>query len=170
MRNLSRISLVVAVSAALVGSVALPATAADTGITVTVQGGGLAINAPGAAALGSIAPGANANVTLTGVAVTDTRAGTLGWQAQVIMTALTVSGQTIPASAATYTAAAATVNGTATVTPAAPVADLTTAKTVQTATAVSGNNDATWNATLNIAVPAGALAGDYTATLTHSTI
>lgn len=169
MRHFSRVSLVLAVSAALVGSVTLPATAADTGVTVTVPTGGLAISAPGTAALGSIAPGANANVALTGVTVTDTRAGVGGWQAQVTMSALVSGANTIPASGATYTPAAATVNGNATVTPAT-VADLTTAKTVQTATAVSGNNDATWDATLNIAVPAGALAGDYTGTLTHSTL
>lgn len=172
MRNLSRVSLVFAASAALIGSVALPATAATTSgtdVTVTVPTGNLSISAPGTAALGSIAPGASADAALAGVTVTDTRAGAAGWQAQVSMTALTSGANSIPASAATYTPAAASVTGTATVTPAT-VTDLSTAKTVQTATAVSGNNEAIWGATLNIAVPAGALAGDYTGTLTHSTL
>lgn len=167
MRNLSRVSLVVAVSAALAGSVALPATAADTGVTVTVPNGGISITAPVAAAFGSMVPGTNANVALSAVTVTDSRAGTAGWGAQIAMTALVSGVNTIPASVATYTPAAAAVTGTATVTQAT-VTGLGTAASVQTATGVSGNNQAIWDATLNIAVPAGALAGAYTATLTHS--
>lgn len=173
MRNLSRVSLAVAVSAALIGSIALPATAAptaDTTVTVLVEPGVLSVSAPGTANLGTVTPGGTTSVPLTAVQVTDNRAGVTGWQAQVILTGFVgtaVPTRTIPASAATYTPAAPTVTGTATVTPATQ-ADLSTAKTVQTATAVSGNNTATWDASLSILAPAGTLADTYTATLTHS--
>lgn len=174
MRTISRISLVVAVSASLVGSIALPATAAptsDTGVTVEVPAGALSISAPGTANLGTVTPGGNTSVALTGVQVTDNRAGVTGWSATVTLTDL-VGGNTatvIPAAAATYTPAAATVTGTATVAETL-ASDLSTAKAIQEATAVSGNNTATWNANLSVLAPAGALADTYTATLTHSTL
>lgn len=39
---------------------------------------------------------------------------------------------------------------------------------VQTATGVSGNNTATWNARLTVPVPNDAVVDSYTATLTYS--
>jgi hypothetical protein len=174
MRAISRASLIAAVSAALAGSIALPATAAPSStVTVEVQPGSLSVTAPDTAALGNLlTPGGFAEFTLTGVQVSDTRAGLLDWNAQASMTNLvgTTDGtRVIPASAATYTPAAATVTGTATVTPTTQVG-LATAKTVQGATAVSGNNTATWDAVLRIDAPAGTLAETYSATLTHSFI
>jgi len=174
MRTISRVSLTAAVSAALVGSVALPATAAptaDSTVTVEVPVGTLSISAPATAALGTVTPGASASVGLAGVQITDDRAGVAGWSAQVALTDFVGvnAANVIPATAATYTPEAATVTGTATVAET-PASNLSTAKTVQTATAVSGNNTATWNASLSILAPAGALADTYTATLTHSSL
>jgi hypothetical protein len=40
--------------------------------------------------------------------------------------------------------------------------------TVQTASAVSGNNTAQWGASVSVAAPAAALADSYTATIVHS--
>ena len=170
MRNISRISFAIVASAALAGSIALPASAAptgDTSATVTVESGALGITAPVAAALPAVVPGATTNIALGDVVVTDLRAGIVGWEASVILTDLTATAGTIPATAASYTTAAASKTGTVTLAETSST-DLSVATVVQTATAVSGNNTATWGADLVLAAPAGALAGDYTATLTHS--
>jgi hypothetical protein len=174
MRAISRVSLIAAVSAALVGSIALPATAADTvgsPVTVEVPVGVLSVSVPASAALGTVTPGGFAEVTLTPVQVSDTRAGVAGWDAQVTMGDLVGTlnpARVIPASAATYTPGNANVVGTATVTPATLSGLSATPQPVQSATAVSGNNTATWSAVLRIDAPDGTLAENYTATLTHS--
>lgn len=175
MRKLTRVSFVVAASAVLVGAVALPVAAApssDTTTTLTVTGGGLAITAPAGAALLDAAPGGTATANLTGVQVSDTRAGTVGWTTSVLATNLTgtISGAAaIPASAAIYTPSLATVTGIAVVTPTTR-SDLSTAKAVQTASAVVGNNTATWGAALSVVVPGDAMADTYSGTLTHSVL
>ena len=179
MRTATRISLALAGSAALVASMALPASAADTTTTVAVPAGTIGVSAvPTSADLGSIVPGTTASVVLTGVQISDQRAGVTGWVASVSMSTLngsieTVAGTpdyTISAVNATYTGAAAVESGTVTVTSAGAQADLSTAKSVQTATAVSGNNTATWDGTLALAVPSDAKADTYTAVLTHSVL
>ena len=161
MRSISRISLVMAASAALVGSIALPASAAEdrTETTVNVTAGGLSISAPETAALLDVAPGAKSTATLPDVKVTDLRAGILGWVAAVSLGDFvgTDPTNTFTADAATYTPGAADVNGTATVAET-PAADLTSLKAVQTATAVKGNNTATWTAELSVNAPTDALA------------
>ena len=67
----------------------------------------------------------------------------------------------------TYTPGTAVVVGIATVTPITLTA-MTTPGTVQTATAVLGVNTATWNPSIGVPIPAGAVAGTYSATITHS--
>lgn len=177
MRNLTRASLALIGSTALAASVALPASAADTTMTVTVPSGTITISSVSdSVSLNSVSPGSTATVTLTGVKVTDNRAGTTGWTATVISTdfksakreTLGVSLHSIAASNASYTAETATVTGTATVTTTGKQTDLSAAKAVQTAGAVQGNNTATWNGTLELAVPSNAIADDYTAVVTHS--
>jgi hypothetical protein len=50
-----------------------------------------------------------------------------------------------------------------------PLTNLTIApQAVVTATNVAGNTSATWNPLINIRVPASAIGGTYTATITHS--
>jgi len=39
-----------------------------------------------------------------------------------------------------------------------------------TATGITGDNSATWNPTINVAVPGGMAAGVYSATITHSVV
>jgi len=39
---------------------------------------------------------------------------------------------------------------------------------VETATGVSGNNTAAWNPTITVTIPANALAGTYSTTISHS--
>lgn len=175
MRKVNRISHVVAASVLLVGSTALPASAATssgTVTTVTVTGGGLAITAPVGAVLSDAAPGGTAAANLTGVQVADTRAGIIGWSTSVVSTDFartTPAAASIPAAAVSYTPGLATVTGIAVVVPTLQT-DLSTGKAVQTASAVVGNNTATWAATLSVAVPQGALAGTYSGTLTHSVL
>ena len=180
MRNITRVSLVLAGSAALVGSMALPASAADTTTTVTVPSGTIAIAAPASASFASpVTPGTTATVSLPGVQVTDNRAGTVGWTASVASSAFSgakvnattgASLYSIAASNASYTAGAATVVGTATVAASAKQTDLSSAKTAQTASAVTGNHTANWAGTLELAVPSNAIADDYTALVTHSVL
>ncbi|KQR75542.1 hypothetical protein ASF98_06940 [Arthrobacter sp. Leaf337] len=171
MRSFSRVSLVAVASAALIGSLALPASAADTTATVEVPVGSLSISAPVGADLATITPGSSASATLTGVEVIDTRAGEAGWAAQVVLSDFVgaTPSNVIPATAAVYTPAVAVPTGTVTV-DGTTQSDLSTPKTVQAATAVTGNNTATWDANLSVTAPADALADVYTATLTHSVL
>lgn len=177
MRKLTRASLALIGSTVLAASVAVPASAADTTTTVTVPSGTITINSPPATvALNSVLPGSTVTVTLTGIKVTDNRAGTTGWTATVISTVFEGekkdvqggSSHSIAASYASYNAGTAAVTGTATVTTTGKQTDLSTAKIVQTAGAVQGNNTATWSGALELAAPSDAIAGDYTAVVTHS--
>ena len=66
-----------------------------------------------------------------------------------------------------YTTPQATVTGTATVTPTTQ-SSLNPGGRVQDATAVSGANTATWDPTIAVTIPANALAGTYSTSITHS--
>jgi hypothetical protein len=169
MRSLTRISLALAGSAALVGSMALPASAVDTTATVTVSGGVLTMTAPTTLAFGSIAPGGTATGALADVAVNDARAGVIGWSSTVtlgVFTSVTRPAAGFTASSFSYASGAAVETGTVTVTAATASAS---GGAVQTATDVSGNNTATWGSTVSVGIPANALAAsDLTAVLTHS--
>lgn len=173
MRSITRISLALVGSAALVGSMALPASAADdtTTATVTVNGGVLAMDAPGGLAFDAIAPGGTASKDLAGVTVNDTRADILGWTTTVSLSAFTsvlrpTAGFT--ATSFSYAAGAAVETGVSTVTAATATAN---GAAVQTASGVNGNNTAIWGSTVAIGIPANALAADdLTATLTHSVL
>lgn len=59
------------------------------------------------------------------------------------------------------------VTGSATVT-ASNLIPLYPPGPVQTATNVSGINTATWNPSISVTIPANALAGTYSSTITHS--
>ena len=93
-----------------------------------------------------------------------------GWVASVIASAFTPpAGPAIPASAISYTAGAITKTGTATYTADDP-GDLTGVVAAVTATGITGDNSATWNPTISVAVPGGTIAGVYSATITHSVV
>jgi len=170
----SRSLLVAAASGTLALATALPAWAApgDTGATVTVTAGGLAITVPsGPTNLGTRANSVNGG-TISGrlgvVAVSDARGGVAGWVASVISTAFAPpSGPPIPASAVGYTVGTITPVGIAVHTANNP-GNLTDVSPAVTATAVVGDNSATWNPTINVAVPGGMAPATYTATITHS--
>jgi len=175
MRKITFAAIALAGSAALVGVTAVPAfaaTTADTPATVTVEAGVLSITVPATASLSTGVPGADSTVDLGATVVTDERAGTENWTANVTLPALTGdaegSTETIPTTGATYLADTATLTGSPTVTAPAPVTDLSTAKTSQVTTAVSGNNSASWTATLTVPIPDQVLADSYTGTMTQS--
>lgn len=148
----------------------MPASAADTLTTLVVSSGSLGFSsAPASASLGLVDPGSPASITLHGVTVNDSRAGTSGWSASVTLTGITgdATGAALSAAGATYTPTAATTTGTVAVT-ANTATDPTTPRIVQAATGVSGNNTATWDALLSVPVPNDAMVDTYTATLTYS--
>jgi hypothetical protein len=66
-----------------------------------------------------------------------------------------------------YTAPQATVTGTATVDPSTE-STLYPGGPVQVATDVNGSNTATWDPTIAVTIPANALAGTYSTSITHS--
>jgi len=158
---------------------ALPAsaeTSGDTAATLEVTGGSLGITVPVDA--GSL--GTRANTVLGGtisgplgeVQVSDARSAAAGsgWVASAISSAFTPpSGPAIAASAVSYVAGTIAKVGTATYTANNPAA-LTAVSPVVTATGITGDNSATWNPTISVAVPGGMAAGVYSATVTHSVV
>ena len=171
MRKFMLVTPLLAVAALTVLSAA-PASA-DTGVTFQITGGALAISAPTVAAdLGSTAPTAGTQ-TLSGplgvVTVTDARGAVAGWVASVITTAFTGGPTTVAASLLTYVPGTVTQTGTVTVTGQTADGPIGVMP-VETATLVAGANTASWNPGISVALPAGAQAGTYTATLTHSIV
>jgi len=176
-------SLIPFLAASLVASVGLslgtiaPAAADQSAVSsasITLVGGGLSITAPSNA--GNLATTSNqvGATTVSGqlgdVQVTDARSAPAGagWTATAISTAFTpTAGPAIGAAFVGYTAGAITKVGTATYAANDPV-NLTGVSPVVTATAITGDNTATWNPTIHIAVSPGMAAGVYTGTITHS--
>lgn len=152
---------------------AFAGTDSATPVTVLVTGGSLSISAPTVSVpLGSVPGSTSAQIvsaSLGSVAVTDGRAGIAGWVATVQAPAFSGAGtiSTTTAGSVTYTPGTATVTGVAVVTPTTEQ-QLEAVGPVQTATVVVGVNTATWNPTIAVTVPAGAVAGTYGTTITHS--
>jgi hypothetical protein len=173
--NLRKHLILGATVAALLGGTALPASADITGTpaatttTFTLTGGDLNLSVAATATLTGEASGVDAN-TITGtlgvVTVTDARGGTANWTTSAASSTFTGTGLSVSNGVA-YTNGTVTETGTNTVAPAVGQS-ITSVASVAAATAVSGNNTASWNPTLDVSMPAGALAGDYTGTVTTS--
>lgn len=179
-RQLFRLCALTALSSTALALVSVaPATAATTGTTtatVTITGGTLAITVPSdAGSLGSAVNTVGGSIIsgqLGVVQVSDARSAAAGsgWVASAISTAFTpAAGPTVGAALVGYTAGAITKVGTATYTANDP-AGLAGASPVVTATGITGDNSATWNPTINVAVPGATAAGTYLATITHSLV
>lgn len=148
--------------------------AAISSASITLVGGGLSITAPSqAGSLGTKSNPAGA-ATVSGqlgtVQVTDARSAPAGaaWTATAISTAFTpTAGPAIGAASVGYTAGTITKVGAATYTANDPV-NLTGISPVVTATEITGDNTATWNPTIHVAVGANMAAGVYSGTITHS--
>jgi hypothetical protein len=172
-----RLALLLAAAGTAIIGQTTSASAGNTGgttATVTVEGGSLSITVPtDAGNLGSAANtvgGSTISGSLGIVQVDDARSATAGsgWVVTVISTAFTPSaGPALAASLVSYVAGTITKVGTATYTADNPVA-LTAVVPAVTATGITGDNSATWNPTISVAVPGGTAAGVYTATITHS--
>ena len=164
-----------AASAAVTSTAALSAPGPgdpDTTVTFAVTSGELTMTAPVTANLGSGAPGTTISGEIGATTVTDDRASlTAAWIADASSTDFTTGGgtpaETIPATDATYSPGTITTTGTITATPHEVTLD-GEPQHVVTGTAGVGNNTASWNPTVAVAVPAQAVGGTYTGTLTQS--
>ncbi|HUN34388.1 MAG TPA: hypothetical protein VMU95_20485 [Trebonia sp.] len=140
----------------------------STSITFTVTSGALTMSVPAAAYLGSGAPGALISAPIGACFVDDERAlASASWTVIAQETDFSNSPFTIPAGDATYTVGTVTTTGTITATPS----DITlsnSAQTVLTGSSGVGDNTASWNPTLTVNVPATAVGGQYSGTLTQS--
>ena len=162
----------------------------DAQLTVTTSGS-LAISVPddtaGAVDLGSVAAGAVAASTVNDlgtVTVSDTRTGILNnsWVVAAESTPFVLATAADPANPATnetlsvigYSAGTVTKNvepavgGSTILTPAA--ADIVAASSVVVTNVAVGANEAEWNPSLLVTVPANNLAGLYEGTITHSAL
>jgi hypothetical protein len=171
--------LVAAVAALLPLGMAVPASATAPGVStasITVLGGALSISVPTDAGVLGTRTDSVGGGTISGplgqVQVSDARSAAAGsgWVASVISSAFTpLTGTAIAASAVGYTAGTITKVGTATYTANDP-GNLTGVSPAVTATGITGDNSATWNPTITVAVPGGMAATSYFATITHSVV
>lgn len=184
-RGISHVGLSVTATVILGVVTATPASAVDTTTTFTVNAGALAVSVfPASAPLGTgdagtdIAPAAGIG-TFT---VDDDRAvEPAAWTASVTATAFTTPGtgasRTIANSNVDYWSGTCTgtggtgggatpvfAGGQAT---AAAAVDLSAARTACSLTGGAGANTASWDPHLIVHVPATAVAGAYTGTVTH---
>ena len=175
-----RFVIVAGVGVAVAAASYTPAHAEDTDVTFELTGaGGLAISAPATADLGSAATNAG---TLSGslgtVTVTDERGALLAtWTASVSSTDFTTGGatsaETIAASDVSYWSGLATATtGTVVAVPgqldALLAQDLGASRTAFSTSSAVGNHSVSWNPTMVVAIPAAAVVGTYTGTITHS--
>ncbi len=154
-----------------------PALAAGTGSTTTtftISTGTLSISVPPTANLGTVQSGSTHVSSLLGdVQVTDLRASLSGsWVTTVSSTNFVTGGgtgaETIPNSDVSYDPGSLVASsGTATFTPGTPGV-LSAPITAFSATSEVGDTVATWDPQITIQIPAGAVNGTYTGTITHS--
>jgi hypothetical protein len=148
------------------------ATTGNTTTTFTVASGVLGMTAPATADLGSGGVNSTISGTLGTVTVTDLRATVATtWAATASSTNWTTGAdtlaETIPATDVGYDPGSITTTGTITATGAA-ITLSGAAQPVVAGTAGVADNTAAWDPTLAVVVPATAVGGLYTATLTQS--
>jgi hypothetical protein len=185
-RVTSRVGFSVAAVAALGVVTAAPASAVDTSTTFTVTGDGLAITVfPASAPLGSGAPGTDI-APAAGIGtftVTDARSvEPAAWTASVTSTAFTTPGggasRIIANSSVDYWSGTCTGTGgdgggatptwTGGQANAGAAQNLGASRTACSLTGGAGANTGSWDPHLIVHVPANAVAGAYTGTVTHS--
>ena len=174
-----------ALVAASVLLVALPglagaATTGTTTATFTLTGGAMSITVPGTTVnLGSVSVAASSLTSLLGtVSVSDNR-GLLsgGWTSSVTSSHFTTgagtAAETVAAGNVSYWSGAATATsglgsllGSQLTSVLAVVVNAV--QTAFTGGSLLGNNSASWNPTLIVTIPASAVVGTYTGTVTHT--
>ena len=156
---------------------AMTSPAADTPVTFTVEGSGIAVTAPvDSVALSNPDIGATASGSLGIVEVTDSQGLDGGtWNAIASTTAFTTGtatdAETIPITDVGYAPASLSHTGTVTLTPTTITiagGGLTGSPTVIAATDITGNNTGSWNPVISVFVPTTAVIGDYSGTITES--
>jgi hypothetical protein len=172
--------LVATASLALVGGLAIPATAADdsTTLTVTTTAGTLSIDAPTSAGMsGSVATGTTITGALGTTTVTDNTGSLLGWDVTAVTGGNLVSadGDAIALSATGPLAAVAgtvTAEGTSLIDGVGVGTggnlNATTPITLVTALLGSGGGTYTYDTGLTLVVPANTAADVYTVTITQT--
>lgn len=167
---------------ALAGVFAAPSAQAEETETTFVlsAAGGLSITVPASAELsaGTATNAGTLTSQLGAVSVTDERGALLtSWTASVTSTDFTTGTateeETIESAGVAYASGAATATvGTAVFTPGQATTELAEAlsasRTAFTATTAVGNNSASWNPTIVVTIPAQAVVGEYSGTITHS--
>jgi hypothetical protein len=158
----------------LVAAPALPAVAAGTPAIIELTGGSLSISVPAGPV--ALASGAVTDTSESGqlgsVTVTDTRAADpASWTASVSATPFQDGSHSLGAE--TYETGVVSSTGIP-ISQFTITSPLTLSGSPQATVALnptfSGDNTATWNPTITVAVPAGSVAGAYTAVITHSVI
>jgi hypothetical protein len=150
----------------------------NTGTTFTAKAGELTVSVPTAAVLGSASPGQQITAQLGMIQVFDRR-GALNatWRVTVSATKFVTGkgtrAETIPSADLSYWSGRALGTfGGGTFTPGQPMStkaqDLDQPRTAFSMINGNGNNTATFNPTLSVAIPESAVAGDYRGTVTHS--
>jgi hypothetical protein len=144
----------------------------DTTVVFTVNSGALSMSAPVSADLGSGAPGTTISGSLGAVTVTDDRALlSASWTVTAASSDWTTGGgtpaETIPAGDAGYDPGTITTTGTITAT-GTPITLSGTPAQVVSGTDGVGDNTASWDPVISVAVPASAVGGTYTGTMTQS--
>jgi hypothetical protein len=175
--GLAATTLTVATIAATTGVASATDTSAGTTVTFTLQGGSLSISAPASGSLGTAEAGSALVGTLQAelgqVTVTDERDKLLSdWSASARASEFSnlsePNASPIAASSLGYLAIPdVAMSANVALTPVALAAMSTEPLPVVTA-AASGNNVGVWVPQLTLTVPAQAVAGTYTGTITHS--
>jgi hypothetical protein len=140
--------------------------------------GALAVTVPASANLGSVPTGTSSLTAHLGT-ITATNSGIVApnVSAQVSCTAFKTgagtANQTIPCSAISYWSGPATASsGLSSNTPGQPTAAqavvLSTTRTAFSATGLALSISVSWNPTIIVNIPAAAVAGTYSGTITHS--
>lgn len=166
-------TLALASVAALVPS---SANAADTNVTFTLTGGSLTLTAPGSAALSAAGGlgvnGTTVSGTLGNSTVSDSR-GALAHTLTVNMSTTnftTTGGDTIAKSNATGYSGATVPTGVGVAVPTLTGQSIGNSggATILQLTGVVGSVATTYNPTVSITIPANAIAGDYSGTVTQT--
>lgn len=163
-----------------VGGVFTATPTSAEGVTFELTGGSLAVAEPSTATITGGTVAGTVGTSLTGAlgstVVTDTRGGTTGWFSKVTGTTAFTNGTTVipvtsikvwvPGAVSTTGVVVATA-GTF-LTQATGLALTTSAQTLVTATAVIGNNTATFTPSIAVAIPADATVGTYSGAVTQT--
>jgi hypothetical protein len=174
-----RKSLALAVTGLTVASLAavVPGTAnaADTNVTFSLTGGSLTLTAPASATLTAAGAlgvtGTSVSGQLGSTTVSDER-GALTHSVTVTMSSTNFSdgaGNSVAATNATGYSGVATTSGVAVAVPTATGQALSgTGSTILTLNSVIGSGGATYNPTVDVTIPAGTVAGNYSGTVTQT--